>query len=393
LEMSSELTRKCLDECKLFNGCSSQLKDSLKGLLREMQFGGEELLFQINTVAHDMFFVMSGEVEQLSFDLEGAEVVDAKIGSGGSVGALAAYFGIRHMFSARAISSSGPCLCLRLVRNQMVPILKVYPDDEEIVAQNAMLEFNKVKQEKSISGSVAGRSVKSARSLSRSVHGKDWQDEEDMDDNGSEKTLHTFYEVAEVEKDEQDLDAIILSGIEQKLASLNRRRRAERITAFCNAGSRGEIKKLERGMRNGVHIDETDTNGRTALHCAASEGQLEAVRYLIRSDASIDIQDNMKNTPLNDAVRHKQDEVALELRKSGAVSLALPGYEMGVQMCTMAHDGDMNGLKRLLQNRVDVNIAVRPICAPPHTRAPSHPYAPSRMYAQPHTCARLFDIY
>jgi hypothetical protein len=242
-----------------------------------------------------------------------------------------------------------------------MPILKAYPDDEEIVAQNAMMEFNKVRHEKSVNGqSVAGKSVKSARSASRSINkGNKWEEEEQVEDEASDITLHTCYEVEGIEKDEQDLDAIILSAMEQKLANLNRRRRAERVAAFCSAASRGEINKVQRGMRNGVHIDETDTNGRTALHCAAAEGQLEVVRYLIMCDASIDIQDNFKNTPLNDAVRHKQDEVASELRKSGAASLTLPGYEMGVKMCTMAHQGDMIGLKRLLQNRVDVNISVR----------------------------------
>ena len=52
LEMSSELTRKCLDNCALFSGCSQQFKNSIRGLLREVQFESEEYLVQINTVAH-----------------------------------------------------------------------------------------------------------------------------------------------------------------------------------------------------------------------------------------------------------------------------------------------------------------------------------------------------
>ena len=147
------------------------------------------------------------------------------------------------------------------------------------------------------------------------------------DEDGTEKSLETAYELENVEKQaqEQNIDQIILSGIEQRLASLNQRRKAERVAQFCNAASRGEIEKLNRAMRNGVHIDETDINGRTALHCAASEGRLEAVRHLLESRASINIQDNYKNTPLNDSVRHQHDAVSAELRKNGAFPITLPG--------------------------------------------------------------------
>ena len=366
LEMSSDLTRKCLDNCMLFSGCSKQMKDSVKGLLREVHFASEEFLVQINTVAHDMYFVMTGKVERVTIDNDGVEIVEARIGPGGSVGILASYFGIRYMYSARATSLAGPCLCLRLVRNQLMPILKAYPDDEEMVSQNAMSEFQKVKQEKSVNGnSTKGRSVKSgARSMisERKAEGGVVRFVEPSEhEDGSDRSLNTAYENDENGEDaEQSVDRIILSGIEQKLASLNQRRKAERIAQFCNAGSRGEIDKIERGMRNGVHIDETDVNGRTALHCAASEGRVETVRYLLEARASVNVQDSYKNTPLNDAVRHKRDIVAADLRKFGASALTLPGYELGVQMCQFAHDGDQDQLHRMLTNGVDVNTAVSP---------------------------------
>jgi len=365
LEMSSDVTRKCLDSCVLFNGCSKQMKDSIKGLLREVHFSSEEYLIQVNTVAHDMFFIMTGRVERISVDNDGAETVETRIGSGGSVGILEGYFGIRYMYSCRATSLSGPCLCLRLVRSQLMPILKAYPDDEEAVAQNAMSEFQKVKQEKSI----AGNSVKGARSVksgARSVmsekmkiaavrleeeveQGSEHSMGTGVDDNGDEELMA-----------EKSVEAIILSGIEQKLASLNQRRKIERVAQFCSAASRGEIEKLQRGMRNGVHVDATDINGRTALHCAASEGRLETVSFLLEARASLNIQDSFKNTPLNDAVRHKHDDVALALRNSGARPITLPGYEMGVQMCTFAAEGNLDQLQRMLINGVDVNLSVSP---------------------------------
>ena len=136
------------------------------------------------------------------------------------------------------------------------------------------------------------------------------KDDDMSQDDQSERSLRTCYENDQDEEDENDVGAIILSGIEQKLASLNQRRKAERVAQFCSAGSRGEIDKLKRSMRNGVHIDETDLNGRTALHCAASEGQVDTIRFLLNQRASINIQDKYMNTPLNDAVRHQHDIVA-----------------------------------------------------------------------------------
>ena len=65
LEISSDVTRECLDNCQFFQGCSSQLKDSIKALLRECHFAPEEYLCEVNTMAHEMFFVVSGKVRSL----------------------------------------------------------------------------------------------------------------------------------------------------------------------------------------------------------------------------------------------------------------------------------------------------------------------------------------
>ena len=360
LEISSKLTQKCLNSSMFFKGCSEHMKDSIKGLLREVHFASEEYLIQINTVAHDMYFVISGLVERISVDHEGAETVEARIGAGGSVGVLEGYFGIRYIYSSRATSIGGPCLCLRLVRNQLLMILKVHPDDDEVVEQNAMSEFQKVRQAKGVHG---GSSVISgARSIMSQRKGARVQSlnkDENESDDGSYRSLETADEnKADIEPVEQRQDAIVLSEIEQKLASLNERRRMERISQFCNAASCGEIDKLERSMRFGVHVDATDINGRTALHCAACEGRSETVRFLVEARASINIKDRFKNTPLNDAVRHKHDSVAALLCAFNAWPITLPGYEMGVQMCTCASEGDLDQLQRMIENDVDVKTAV-----------------------------------
>mmetsp|Transcript_3324 Transcript_3324/g.4513 ORF Transcript_3324/g.4513 Transcript_3324/m.4513 type:complete len:434 (-) Transcript_3324:92-1393(-) len=67
--------------------------------------------------------------------------------------------------------------------------------------------------------------------------------------------------------------------------------------------------------------------------------------------------DNFKNTPLNDAVRHKHDQVAEVLRRQCNVSLMMQGADAAVKLCEAAAAGNMGDLRRLLDNGVDVNEA------------------------------------
>ncbi|EKX35588.1 hypothetical protein GUITHDRAFT_79750, partial [Guillardia theta CCMP2712] len=47
-----------------------------------------------------------------------------------------------------------------------------------------------------------------------------------------------------VNVEDNNYDAIILSNIEQKVAFLNQRRKTEHVAAFCGASSRGELEKM-----------------------------------------------------------------------------------------------------------------------------------------------------
>ena len=218
-----------------------------------------------------------------------------------------------------------------------------------------MREFKMVMHEKSVSGSRKGRSVRSLN-----LHPTRMMDM--MDNMEEDEEEHSLVTASEGDDEAMDMnhtvEAVILSGIEQKLEILTRRRKSERISRFCSAATRGEIEKLERCIRVDVAIiNDSDMNGRTALHCAASEAQVGAVSFLLEARANVNVQDNYKNTPLNDAVRGKHDAVASLLKKFGARSLSRPGFEMGVCMCESAYEGDKDQIQRLLRSNVDINIA------------------------------------
>ncbi|PMD61273.1 ankyrin, partial [Hyaloscypha bicolor E] len=61
-------------------------------------------------------------------------------------------------------------------------------------------------------------------------------------------------------------------------------------------GGRVCILKMLFGKRNTIQAQ--DKIGRTALHCAASEGHTHAVRWLIENDADYLEKDQRKRTPL-----------------------------------------------------------------------------------------------
>jgi ankyrin repeat protein len=73
----------------------------------------------------------------------------------------------------------------------------------------------------------------------------------------------------------------------------------------------------------GVDISAGDYDGRTALHLAASEGQVKATELLLTNGANVNAADRFGNTPLQDAERGKGKNYRLvvqQLLEEGAVS-------------------------------------------------------------------------
>lgn len=87
--------------------------------------------------------------------------------------------------------------------------------------------------------------------------------------------------------------------------------------ALISAASRGDVHEIRRLIALGADVRQGDYDGRTALHLAACEGQLDTARFLVEQGAKINVQDRWNSSPLDDAKRYKQKELTeFLIRKS-----------------------------------------------------------------------------
>ena len=75
------------------------------------------------------------------------------------------------------------------------------------------------------------------------------------------------------------------------------------------AASAGDLDEIKRLHAVGVNLNESDYDGRTALHLAAAENKPEVVEYLLKNGVNKDPVDRWGATPLKDAKRAKHTEV------------------------------------------------------------------------------------
>eukprot|EP00441_Pelagodinium_beii_P023670 CAMPEP_0197665036 /NCGR_PEP_ID=MMETSP1338-20131121/58994_1 /TAXON_ID=43686 ORGANISM="Pelagodinium beii, Strain RCC1491" /NCGR_SAMPLE_ID=MMETSP1338 /ASSEMBLY_ACC=CAM_ASM_000754 /LENGTH=442 /DNA_ID=CAMNT_0043243787 /DNA_START=176 /DNA_END=1504 /DNA_ORIENTATION=- len=130
--------------------------------------------------------------------------------------------------------------------------------------------------------------------------------------------------------------------------------------ALCDAASRGDKKILRMLHKRGVNVDNGDYDKRTAMHLAAAEGQLEALKCLAENcKADVNVKDRWSGSPLDDALRTGNDQVFEYLKAKGAVSgkISTVKAEDATALCDCGFSGNTDHIKEMIEHGLDINLA------------------------------------
>jgi ankyrin repeat protein len=87
---------------------------------------------------------------------------------------------------------------------------------------------------------------------------------------------------------------------------------------MCRAAARGELEEIRQLVASSASVNAADYDRRSALHLAAAEGHDATVRYLVAERADVRARDRWGSDPLGDAVRGGHSLVQAILVEAGA---------------------------------------------------------------------------
>ncbi|KAL2644546.1 hypothetical protein R1flu_012133 [Riccia fluitans] len=102
---------------------------------------------------------------------------------------------------------------------------------------------------------------------------------------------------------------------------------AELTKEFLEAARYGDLEDVKTIVAQGVRLDSSDDQGRTALHMASANGHLEVVQYLISQGGDVNAKNAEDNTPLHYAALNCHVPVLQELIAKGSDAAALNKHD------------------------------------------------------------------
>ncbi|KFK41169.1 hypothetical protein AALP_AA2G094700 [Arabis alpina] len=120
---------------------------------------------------------------------------------------------------------------------------------------------------------------------------------------------------------------------------------------LCFAAIREDDLLLHQLLKRGLDPNDSDNNGRTPLHIAASKGSVNCVLLLLEYHADPNCRDAEGNVPLWEAMVEGHEKVVKVLMESGAT---IDAGDVGHFACTAAEQNNMKLLKEIVRLGGDI---------------------------------------
>ncbi|CAL0325724.1 unnamed protein product [Lupinus luteus] len=145
----------------------------------------------------------------------------------------------------------------------------------------------------------------------------------------------------------------IMDGVLMETENMIASGRMDLPVSLCFAAVRADDFLLHQLLKRGVNPNESDNNGRTALHIAASKGNEKHVLLLLEYGANPNVRDSDGNVPLWEAIVGGHESVSNVLVENGA---NMKYGDMGEFACIAAEQNNLNLLKDIMHYGGDITL-------------------------------------
>lgn len=142
---------------------------------------------------------------------------------------------------------------------------------------------------------------------------------------------HYHHRLGFFELTDESSDGIVEAGEEEEDEEREDESEIPASIKLMYAANEGDLEGIKELLDSGASVNFRDIDNRTPLHVAACQGYVEVVQFLIDVRAEIDPKDRWGSTPLADAIYYKNHEVVKLLEDHGAQPPMAPMHVKNVR--------------------------------------------------------------
>ena len=144
----------------------------------------------------------------------------------------------------------------------------------------------------------------------------------------------------------------------EKCANINELKNSNGFTALHWAARYGDVQASQVLISNNANVHEKDNSGQTPLHLSAIFGHVQASQVLISNSANVDEKNNSGQSPLHLAALNGINTVVKLLLDNVSCVSEVDNDKNTPLHLALAHSGDLNTVKLLLQHSDDIKSLV-----------------------------------